>query len=154
MEPLPATTSLRFRPMHRRDLETVYALETRCQSYPWPRWYLRKTLRGKSSGWLLEQDGKAIGFGIVDFTRRRAHILNMCVAPGYRQRGLGERIMRKLLQAARQRQARQVRLEVRETNTPAIRLYRKLGFHRMRIRKHYYLKRRGRENGIVMMRRL
>ena len=69
-------------------------------------------------------------------------------------RGLGRRIMLQLLVVARKQHARQAWLEVRATNHTAILLYRKLGFHMQGIRKHYYLKRSGRENAIVMARKL
>lgn len=154
MDILPAPTSIHFRSLQQRDLAAVYELEKLCQSYPWPLWWFRKTLRGGASGWLLEIDGRIIGFGILRITRARAHILNMCVTPEYRHRGLGRRILLRLLVVARKQHARQAWLEVRATNRTAILLYRKLGFHMQAIRKHYYLTRTGRENAIVMARKL
>lgn len=154
MDIQPAPTSIHFRSLQQRDLSEVYELEKLCQTYPWPRWWFRKTLRGGASGWLLEKDSRIIGFGILRVDKTRAHILNMCVAPEYRHRGLGRRIMLQLLVVARKQHARQAWLEVRATNHTAILLYRKLGFHMQSIRKHYYLKRSGRENAIVMARKL
>ncbi len=140
--------------MQQRDLAAVYELEKLCQAYPWPRWWFRKTLRAGASGWLLEKEGKVIGFGILKTDKARAHILNMCVSPEHRRRGLGRRIMLQLLVIARKRHTRQAWLEVRSSNHTAIQLYRKLGFHMQGIRKHYYPTRTGRENAIIMARKL
>jgi ribosomal-protein-alanine N-acetyltransferase len=95
-----------------------------------------------------------VGFGIVAMVKDWAHIMNMCVAPGFRRRGLGRRIMLQLLQVAKRRHASHAWLEVRPTNHPAINLYRKMGFRRIQIRKNYYVIPSGKENAIVMVLRL
>jgi ribosomal protein S18 acetylase RimI-like enzyme len=70
-----------------------------------------------------------------------AHVglLGMAVLPEFRRQGLGERLIRQTLDAARKFGLRRVELTVRESNTVAIELYRKIGFtteglHRDRIR--------------------
>jgi predicted acetyltransferase len=71
-----------------------------------------------------------VGFGIFVMVKNWAHIMNMGVAPGYRRRGLGRRIMLHMLTMAKRQHARYSWLEVRSTNYPAINLYRKLGFRK------------------------
>jgi ribosomal protein S18 acetylase RimI-like enzyme len=70
-----------------------------------------------------------------------AHVglLGMAVLPEFRRQGLGGRLIRRTLDAARKFGLRRVELTVRESNTVAIELYRKIGFtteglHRDRIR--------------------
>jgi ribosomal protein S18 acetylase RimI-like enzyme len=70
-----------------------------------------------------------------------AHVglLGMAVLPEFRRQGLGGRLIRQTLDAARKFGLRRVELTVRESNTVAIELYRKIGFtteglHRDRIR--------------------
>jgi ribosomal-protein-alanine N-acetyltransferase len=145
---------LRLRPMHEPDLPAVYMLEKRCQLDPWPLWYFRRMLRKGASCWVLEHNGEVVGFGIVSMVRHWAHIMNMCVAPNYRRRGLGRRILIHLLATAKLRHANHAWLEVRPTNRPAILLYRKQGFRSKHIRKDYYRTRHGRQNAIVMARQL
>lgn len=148
------TGHLRLRPMHGPDLPTVYQLERQCQQAPWPHWYFRSLLRKGASCWVLEHDGEIVGFGIVTMVRRWAHIMNMCVAPLHRHCGMGRRILIHLLAVSKQRHASHAWLEVRPTNHPALLLYRKQGFRKKHIRKDYYRTFRGRENAIVMSRRL
>ena len=144
--------NIRLRPMQASDLREVYRLEAMSQPVPWPLWCFRGLLRKGASCWVMETDKEIIGFGIVSFVKDWAHIMNMCVAPGYRRRGLGRRIMLQLLHVARQRHCKKAFLEVRPTNRPAIVLYRKLGFRTKQIRKNYYLTPTGRQNGLVMAR--
>jgi ribosomal-protein-alanine N-acetyltransferase len=142
-----------LRAMQEKDVVAVYKLEKLSQPRPWPRWFFRKQLR-TSSCWVLEEQGMIVGFGIVVMVKDWAHIMNMCVAPGYRRRGLGHRIILHLLEVARRLQASHAWLEVRPTNIPAINLYRKMGFRKIQIRKNYYIIPSGKENAIVMVRRL
>ena len=138
--------------MQLADLPMVHQLELISQPAPWPRWFFRRQLRSDASCWVLEVNKEIIGFGIVTFVKGWAHIMNMCVAPAYRQQGLGLRILQHLLHAAGKRRCRWAWLEVRYTNLPAVSLYRKLGFRITRIRKGYYRTRQGLQDGLVMVR--
>lgn len=144
--------NIRLRPMQESDLPGVYRLEVFSQPVPWPLWFFRRQLRTDASCWVLEEGTEIIGFGILAFVKDRAHIMNMCIAPEYRHRGLGRHIMLHLLGVARHRCCRQAWLEVRPTNRTAILLYRKLGFRTKQVRKGFYPGRRGRQNGLVMAR--
>jgi ribosomal protein S18 acetylase RimI-like enzyme len=55
-------------------------------------------------------------------------VLGVALLPEFRGRGLGERLMRQTLDAARTFGLHRVELTVREDNTNAIGLYRKIGF--------------------------
>lgn len=143
-----------LRPMQQRDLPAVYRLEEASQVFPWPHWFFRRILRRHASCWILEIDNEVIGFGILAMEKGHAHIMNMCVASGYRRRGLGRRILLQLLTIAKKQHARKVWLEVRTGNRPARLLYRKLGFRSEAIRRGYYLAPHGRQNAIIMARKL
>ena len=58
-------------------------------------------------------------------------ILNVAVDPGFRGQGVATALIESL-------QAAQVFLEVRESNTTAIGLYRRIGFEEAGKRKEYY----------------
>ncbi|MGD8925429.1 MAG: ribosomal protein S18-alanine N-acetyltransferase [Thioalkalispiraceae bacterium] len=148
------TEDIHFRSMQVHDLPAVARLENTCQNVPWPMWCFRRMLRTHAACWILETGSELIGFGIVRMEDDRAHIMNMCVSPAWRHRGLGRRILLQLLSTARKKHARSAWLEVRKDNHDAILLYRKQGFRARLIRKHYYLTRRGRQHAIVMMRKV
>ncbi|MGD8483230.1 MAG: ribosomal protein S18-alanine N-acetyltransferase [Thioalkalispiraceae bacterium] len=149
----PLHEHIQLRAMQEKDLHAVHNLEKICQPFPWPAWYFRRQLR-VASCWVLEHNGMVVGFGIVAMVKHWAHIMNMCIAPGYRRCGQGRRIMLHLLKVARQHYATHAWLEVRPSNYPAITLYRKLGFRKKQVREKYYPRRGGRENGLVMVRLL
>jgi ribosomal-protein-alanine N-acetyltransferase len=67
-----------------------------------------------------------------------ADVLNITVSEKVRNRGIGTRLMREILERAKKYGVTDIHLEVRESNASAIHLYEKLGFVRDGIRKNYY----------------
>ena len=65
-------------------------------------------------------------------------MLDVATHPELRRRGFGRALMKQSLAYAREQAIRHVLLEVRRSNTPAIRLYRECGFFAMGVRKSYY----------------
>ncbi len=75
-------------------------------------------------------------------------ITNVAVAPDYRRKGLAQMLIAEFERLLPD-DAGNIFLEVRESNTPAIELYKKCGFEKISIRKNFYTN--PRENAIVMM---
>lgn len=65
-------------------------------------------------------------------------INNVAVRASRRGRGLGEALLRHLLELGRVGRCQGAMLEVRPTNLCALNLYRKLGFRTVGRRRHYY----------------
>ncbi|MFC6356907.1 ribosomal protein S18-alanine N-acetyltransferase [Luethyella okanaganae] len=65
-------------------------------------------------------------------------IQTIAVTESVRGRGLGRALMQRLLAEARKRGAREVFLEVRADNPVAQRLYARLGFEEVGVRRGYY----------------
>ena len=87
---------------------------------------------------LIEEESQVQGFVIARVVGEEWEIENMAIAGPARRRGLGTRLFGELLDLARAKGVRAVFLEVRESNLPAIALYRKLGFSTVGRRPHYY----------------
>ena len=64
--------------------------------------------------------------------------MNLCVHPDFRRRGIARQLMDALLKGAENAQLAFVTLEVRESNVPAISLYKSLSFEEVGLRKNYY----------------
>jgi ribosomal protein S18 acetylase RimI-like enzyme len=60
--------------------------------------------------------------------RSQAELVSMWTAPTHRRQGVGSLLVASVIDWARSRQARTVRLMVTNTNQPAIRFYQRLGF--------------------------
>jgi ribosomal-protein-alanine N-acetyltransferase len=95
-----------------------------------------------------------VGHGILSIGAGEAHVLNVCVRPEYRCRGVGRRLLDHLLDRGRSAGMLEAFLEVRPSNTSAIRLYQAMGFEQIGIRRGYYQAAAGREDAAVLKRRL
>jgi ribosomal protein S18 acetylase RimI-like enzyme len=71
--------------------------------------------------------GKVIGTSWMTFDGRRLHLHHFGVSPAYQRKGVGDRLTIKSLCFAKQK-GYQIKLEVHQSNTPAIALYKKHGF--------------------------
>lgn len=86
-------------------------------------------------------DGEQV-VGWVDITPvigdSRAHIgtLGIAILPGYRDQGLGPRLLRTAIDAAWARGITRIELSVRTDNPRAIALYKRFGFHHEGTRQH------------------
>jgi ribosomal-protein-alanine N-acetyltransferase len=76
------------------------------------------------------------------------------VAQNYRCRGIGTQLLEHLLEFARGLGVGDVFLEVRPSNTVAIRLYQSHGFSQIGMRRGYYQAQDGREDAVVLRRTL
>jgi ribosomal-protein-alanine N-acetyltransferase len=91
---------------------------------------------------------KIIGYVIYWHIRNEVQISNIAIAPEFRQLGVGEGVLKKTLFEMLHKGAEFVFLEVRPSNLAARRLYEKLGFTILGLRKGYY--RHPSEDAIVM----
>jgi len=89
-----------------------------------------------------------VGFAGMWMQVDEAHIATIATHPGWRGRGVGERILVNLLREAQRRHAITVTLEVRVSNLVAQNLYRKYGFEEVGRRKAYYQD--NREDALLM----
>jgi ribosomal-protein-alanine N-acetyltransferase len=79
-----------------------------------------------------------------------AHILNLCVAEAFRCHGVGKRLLSSLVERAAAAGMGAAFLEVRPSNTAAIRLYLSMGFEHVGSRRGYYQAAGGREDAAVL----
>ncbi|MCG7910565.1 MAG: ribosomal protein S18-alanine N-acetyltransferase [Candidatus Thiodiazotropha taylori] len=138
MSALVTDPLLGMRPMREEDLAQVFALEIEVYPFPWTEGIFNDCLRVGYSCWVLTMDDLVIGYGVMSVIIDEAHILNICISPEWQRRGLGEKLLRRLIKVAAQHGAETVFLEVRVSNRVALRLYEKIGFVEVGMRKAYY----------------
>lgn len=139
-----------IRPMQAADLGGVQLVEQSAYDYPWSRAVFRDCLLAGYYSLVLEVEHTVSGYAIMSTAAAEAHILNICVHPDLRRLGYGRRLLNALLIRAQEASVRQVFLEVRPSNQPALQLYRSAGFREIGIRPAYYQAREGRENAVVL----
>lgn len=67
-----------------------------------------------------------------------AHITTIAVNPEYRRQKIGEALLKTIIDDCHKNMVKYITLEVRVSNTPAIRLYEKYGLKSLGTRKGYY----------------
>lgn len=137
-----------IRPMTAADLDAVLLIEQSSFPLPWKReHFLHEITAPHSFPFVAEIDGKVAGYVCLMSLFEEAQILDIAVAAEQRGRGVGRLLMEKALAVAREKGAEIMALEVRESGTAAIGLYRALGFRQVGIRANYY---ESRENAVLM----
>ena len=145
---------VQLRNMRHEDLAIVSDIERRSYDFPWSHGVFRDCLLAGYQCMVLERDGRVAGYAILSVAAGEAHILNICVEPAYRSMGYGERLLDEILFRARSTAVRDIFLEVRPSNTNALALYRKKGFHKVANRPAYYQADDGREDANVLVKKL
>lgn len=143
-----------IRDMTHNDLAMVSDIERRSYEFPWSHGVFRDCLLAGYQCTVLIRDERVSGYGILSAADGEAHILNLCIEPEFRALGYGERMLDEMLYRARAASVRQIFLEVRPTNSEALSLYRKKGFHQIAARRAYYQAEGGREDAAVLSKKL
>lgn len=139
-----------YRFMTLEDLDDIMEVEHQSFTLPWKRdAFIRElTSNPYAHYWVVEIDGKVVGYSGVWIVMDEAHITNIAVLPQYRGWGLGKQLLNRTMQLAKTYNATAVTLEVRVSNVVAQNLYKDLGFQPGGIRKGYYTD--NQEDALVM----
>jgi len=146
--------TLTLRPMAEEDLEQVAEIEERAHVSPWSFGILQDCLRAGYACWVMEAGEQIAAFGILGVGAGESHILNLCVDPDWQRQGLGRRLLRFLLDLAREHHATEAFLEVRPSNRAALALYHSEGFNEVGCRHNYYPGPDGPEDALILARSL
>jgi len=139
-----------IRRMREEDLPAVRAIEALSFSNPWSDNTFRGEIQNTSVSFPMVvvrrpgdravADGEVVAYIIYWQIRDDVQVNNVAVHPDCRGLGLGEALMRYAIARVRESGATFMTLEVRQSNAPALTLYKKLGFEVMGTRKNYYTK--------------
>ncbi len=131
-----------IRRMKASDLPEVRSIETMSFSNPWSETTFRGEIQNTQISFpmvVVQRPGeRVIGYIIFWQIGEDVQINNIAVHPDFRGKGIGEALMRYAIAKVKERGATFVTLEVRVSNGSAVRLYKKLGFEVLGVRKNYY----------------
>mgnify|MGYP005811091351 CR=1 FL=1 len=82
--------------------------------------------------------GGIMGFAVARMIEHEWELENIAVVPERQKKGIGQALMRVLMEAARHSGANVFWLEVRASNAMARTLYERCGFAQVGVRKAYY----------------
>ena len=133
------------------DLAAIEAIERSSYPTPWSRSMFAGELAKPSSisvGAFDPETGVLLGYLVISRYVDAWHVMNIAVAPDWRRRGIATALLERLFEVTAQDGRRGYTLEVRISNTSAIRLYERLGFKSRGVRRAYYTD--NREDALIM----
>lgn len=134
-----APQRITVRQLNPSDLDAMISLEKKLEHSSFNAGLLAHEFDVLNDAWIGAFEGaRLVGMVGIANMAGEVHVLNIAVDPAYRRRG----IARRLMAAARERvlawRVSCMTLEVRVSNTPAIKLYESLGFKEEGVRPRYY----------------
>lgn len=134
------------------DLDAIERIEKASYPTPWSRSMFTSELAKPSSHSLaaVAPDGELAGYLILSRYVDAWHVMNVAVAPEHRRRGIASAMLERLFDVTRDDARRGYTLEVRVSNTAAIRLYESFDFRPCGVRRGYYTD--NREDALIMWR--
>lgn len=134
--------SLSLRPAVAEDLPRVLEIETESHPEPWARGSFESELSIPYSRFFVltddETDTVVLGYIVYHLQAEGVSLLNIALAPKWRNLGLSRILMGALVNEAVREEIPKIILEVRESNARAITVYEAMGFRKSHERKGFY----------------
>ncbi len=110
------------------------------------------TLSPVSKCFVYELDDNVVGFIVADIFEDRAEIIDIVVDVLYRNRKIGDELLKHVINLSKNNGCDNITLEVKVDNSIAIKLYKNNDFKTVSIRKRYYSN--GSVDAYLMLRKL
>jgi len=125
------------------DIPVLAALDAElfgAQAWSPQTWWGEFAARPRRAYVVLDEaaEGGVVGYAGLDLAGDVADVMTIAVAPAAQGRGSGRVLLDRLVAEARAGGAEALLLEVRADNAPALALYERAGFTRVRVRTRYY----------------
>jgi len=133
---------MKIRRASRADLPSILAIEQQCPTIAhWPEAEYTQAIENvaaRRTVLVAEHEGQVIGFVVARVIEHEWELENIAVIPERQRKGIGQALLRVLIDVARIHTADAIFLEVRESNSHARILYERCGFQQTGERKDYY----------------
>ena len=124
-----------IRKMKEQDTTAVAKIEEINFAQPWSANAFCESLANKDTLFLVAQEEKEI-LGYIGMYIS----LDEGVSPKNKRKHVATKLIENIIELAQKKQVSRIILEVRKTNTPAIKAYEKQGFKIVGVRKNFYEK--------------
>lgn len=119
--------------------EEIAMIEAETFSRPWSRESVEASIADENTEFLVCLNGRhVVGYLSAQMICPECYIGNLAVRDTYRRQGIGFELLQTMIRKAEKYGCEFVSLEVRVSNTAAIRLYERTGFRIQGIRPDYY----------------
>ncbi len=125
--------------MEKKHTFDIAEIEKVCFSRPWSQKSIENELENESAYFYVAiENGNVAGYCGTHIVLDECYIANIAVLPKYRGNGLGKLLTEHLINTAKKNDCAFITLEVRPSNTVAVKMYEKLGFKVLGKRKNFY----------------
>ncbi len=132
------TAEITFRKMTPDDADAVAEIELKSFSVPWTRADFWKDAQNKNAEYVIgELDKKIVAYAGAWVAFGEMEVMNIAVDENFRGQGIGKKIFAELIRVCKLRGVTAITLEVRPSNTAAIKLYESFGLKSVGRRKNY-----------------
>ena len=143
-------TAFNLRPFKPVDLDRVIQINRIClpENYS-TLFFLDLYKRFPETFIVAEENNEVVGYilcrietGVANFKllglSKKGHVISVAVLPKHHREGVGSTLIYQAITAMIKYKAKECYLEVRASNTPAVNLYKKMGFEIIRTIRGYY----------------
>ena len=139
--------NLKIKRFEKNDINEIVKIESSSFSDPWsPNMFMALHQLNPKGFYVAKIQNRIIAYAIVllepyidDVSlRRRGHLINLAVAPEFRRQGIGSTMIGRIQKDLKKNKAKQILLEVRQSNSTALAFYSKLMFKRIGKIKDFY----------------
>ncbi len=143
-------TTFTLRQFKLADLDQVMYVNKICLPENYTRYFFIDLYRRFSEVFIVAEEAEDIvgyimcrieagppDWGLFGISKK-GHVISVAVLPEHQRQGIGQALVHKALLGMETYRAKECYLEVRASNTPAVNLYKKLGFRILRTSRRYY----------------
>jgi len=142
MSKSPSEPSFSIRPASEEDAVTVSQIDYQIQPSFWTEAQFKEELSKPYSRFLVitddETDSEIAAYLVFWIFLDEVQVHTIGVSLSHRSKGFAQKLLKQAVREGLQANCRQISLEVRKGNLPAIQLYQKLGFTITQVRKRFY----------------
>lgn len=141
METCQDKAKIRVRIAKSSDLDDIYELDVQTFAMPWSKEALSYDILENDNAFVIvaEYEGEFAGYADIWTVLDEADLNSIAVRVDFRRKGIGDAIILAMTEMLSANGVATINLEVRVSNMPAIKLYKKYGFNECGVRPGYYL---------------
>ena len=141
METCQDKAKIRVRIAKSSDLDDIYELDVQTFAMPRSKEALSYDILENDNAFVIvaEYEGEFAGYADIWTVLDEADLNSIAVRVDFRRKGIGDAIMLAMTEMLSANGVATINLEVRVSNMPAIKLYKKYGFNECGVRPGYYL---------------
>lgn len=121
------------------DLDAIHDIERESFAHPYSKKFLAYLLnRNQQINLVAKRGSKIVGYSSTRVEGDSGHVLSIAIHPKWRREGAGTELMKHTMETLKEQNCKGMFLEVRRSNTTAMKFYKKMGFEKKKIKKNYY----------------